>query len=150
MKNAVLILCLLAAFGQTLAQGHPQRKGQERGERLEMMKDLSPEQRAELKTKRMTLDLDLSSTQQQQVKALLVQEEKNRPSSEEMKERREKRKELTSEEFYQKSIERLDSQIAMKAKFKEILSEEQYEKFEKSNKRKSHARKRQHKRQGRR
>ncbi|MDC8005713.1 hypothetical protein POV27_16765 [Aureisphaera galaxeae] len=147
MKNVVLIVCLFVTVGYSFAQGQrPERDG-ERGKRMEIMKDLTPEQRAELKTKRMTLDLDLTDGQQQQVKVLLLEEEKNRPSPEE---RKKNKKELTSEEFYNKSIERLDAQIAMKAKLKEILSQEQYEKFEKSYKQRAHQKKRAKMRHGRR
>ena len=146
MKNVVLIVCLFLTVGSSFAQGQRPGKDGERGKRMEMMADLTPEQRAELKTKRMTLDLDLSDRQQQQVKVLLLEEEKNRPS---LEERKKNRKELTSEEFYNKSVERLDAQIAMKAKLKEIFTAEQYEKFEKSYKRRAHQKKRAQMRRGR-
>lgn len=146
MKNVVLIVCLLVTTCYVSAQGHPPKKGHERGDLFEKMQELTPEQRAELKTKRMTLDLDLTESQQQRVKNLLVAEERNRPKPEE---RKKKKEDISSEELYQKRIARLDSQIAMKSKLKEILTEAQYEKFEKGNHQKARLKKRHHMRQGR-
>ena len=40
--------------------------------------EMTPEQVAELQTKKMTLDLDLNSNQQKEVKALLLEEAKKR------------------------------------------------------------------------
>lgn len=149
MKKVVLIICLFLSVSHVFAQRPEGRKGQDRGDMIEKMQEWTPEQRAALKTKRMTLDLDLSEQQQQQIQTVLLEAEKNRPSMDERKERMEKRKDISSEELYQKSMERLDAKIAMKAKFKEILTDEQFEKFEKSHKRQAHAKRSKGMRHGR-
>ncbi len=146
MKKVVMLMCLLMVSSYAFSQGRQPRKGGERGKMIEKMQELTPEQRAELKTKRMTLSLDLTENQQGQVKAVLLEAENNRPKRDG---ERKKREDISSEEFYQRSIERLDSQIAVKAKLKEILSEEQFEKFEKSRHRKRYHKMQRGMRQGR-
>ena len=84
------------------------------------LKDLSPEQMATLRTKKMTLSLDLSKAQQDKVYALHLDEAKTR------KEQRAKRNHnkgtekpnLSSDEKFNKMNERLDKKIAAKNKMK--------------------------------
>ncbi|MFS4494463.1 hypothetical protein [Maribacter sp. 2308TA10-17] len=123
----ILIVVMLMAGGIIFAQ-----KGERGGK--ERMKDLSPEQIATLQAKKATLALDLTSAQQTQMKAFFEENAKMRKAKmEERKARKEsdETKELTSEERYARTNERLDHQIAQKAKLKEILSEEQLAKWEK-------------------
>ena len=126
MKKVMIVMMLLAG-GIIFAQ-----KGEKGGR--ERMKDLSPEQIATLQTKKATLALDLTSAQQTQMKAFFEENAKMRKAK--MEERKaqkesEETKERTSEERYARANERLDHQIAQKAKLKEILSEEQLAKWEK-------------------
>ena len=67
MKKIILIVLVLLTI-QVSAQERKQefRKG-ERKERINKFKDFSPEEVAELQTKRMTLDLDLTPSQQKQI-----------------------------------------------------------------------------------
>lgn len=93
------------------------------------MKDLTPEQVATLKTKKMTLALDLTKAQQKQVKVIQLENaERRKAQMEERKAQREEGevKKPTSEERYAMANARLDHQIAQKAEMKKILSEEQY------------------------
>lgn len=116
---------LLLAGGVTFAQ-----KGEKGGR--DRMKDLSPEQVATLKTKKATLALDLSKAQQAQMKAYILENAKIRKvKMEERKAQKEsaEAKKPTSEERYARANERLDYQIAQKAKLAEILSDEQMEKW---------------------
>ena len=68
--------------------------------------EMTPEQVAELQTKKMTLDLDLTANQQKEVKALLLEEAKKREAIKtEMKARKAEDKKVTSDEKYKKQIE---------------------------------------------
>ncbi|WP_276165500.1 hypothetical protein [Zobellia alginiliquefaciens] len=110
----------------------------EKGHGRDQMKDLTAEQMATLQTKKMTLALDLTSGQQQKIKAIHLEEAKERKAKhEERKAQKEEgeRKKPTSEERYAMQNARLDKMIAFKAEMKEILSAEQYEKWEKMHKR---------------
>ena len=53
MKNVVLIVCLFLTASYAFAQGPEGRKGRDRGQMMEKMQEWTPEQRVELKTKRM-------------------------------------------------------------------------------------------------
>jgi len=125
-KIAIVVLMLVGVTA--LAQ----RGG--RADRGNNMKGLTPEQVATLQTKKMTLTLDLNAAQQEQIKALNLENAKmrkakmaNRKAQKEASEA----KKPTSEERYAMANDRLDHQIAHKAKMKEILSEEQFTKWEK-------------------
>jgi hypothetical protein len=128
MKNVVLVLLLLVGATSIAQQdGKSQREG---------MQDLSPEQMATLQTKKMTLALDLNAAQQSQIQALNMENAKMHQSKmAEYKAKKEggEKKEVTSEERFAMQNERLDHQIAQKEKMKSILSQEQYEKWEKMN-----------------
>ncbi|MEP3209307.1 MAG: hypothetical protein ABJN95_08965 [Maribacter sp.] len=126
MRKVVIAMMLLVGV-TTLAQ---------RGERNNRggMKDLSPEQMATLQTKKATLALDLTEAQQAQMKALFIENAKIRKAKMEEKQARKEREDATkptSEERYAMANRRLDLQIAQKEKIKQILSEEQMEKWEK-------------------
>ncbi len=92
------------------------------------MRDLSPEQIASLKSKKMTLALDLDKKQQSQVEAILLKEAKDRAANKLTKEERAK---LTSDQKAVKMEERLEKRIETKRQMKSILNEDQYARFEK-------------------
>ena len=107
------------------AQDKKNRKGE--------FKDLSAEEVATLKTKKLTLELDLTESQQASVKALVLKEAKHRESSKaerEEKKKDEDAKKPTKEERYAMLNARLDRQIEMKKQMKSILNAEQYTKWE--------------------
>jgi protein CpxP len=118
MKKLAFVLIALIAFN-TQAQERPTRK----------KRDLSPEQVAVLKTKKMTLHLDLNKSQQKEIEALNLDIAKEHK---EMKVNREKRKELMQDERFAMKNKILDKQIALKSKMKKILNEDQFAKWEKS------------------
>ena len=126
MKKVMLVLLCMAGI-TTMAQ-----KGEKKGQRA--MNDMTPEQMATLRTKEMTLNLDLNDAQQKQVQALNLKNAKSHKATMEkrkaMKENEETKK-PTSDERYAMKNERLDKMIAVKTEMKEILSPEQYEKWEK-------------------
>ncbi len=136
MKKVIVVLLCMASMS-AIAQ---------RGERHQgsAMNDMTPEQTATLKTKKMTLALDLTDVQQKQIQTLNLENAKTRKAA------MEKRKALkengdtkkpTSDEHYAMKNERLDRMIAQKAEMKDILSQEQYDKWEKMAQRKGKHRK---------
>ena len=129
MKKVVLAAMLLIGFTAMAQPSSSRERGARNG-----MQDLTPEQMATLQTKKMTLALDLSDGQQEQIKAIELKNAKMRKAK--MEERKAQKeagdsKKPTSEERYAMSNARLDSQIAQMAEMKKILSETQYEKWEK-------------------
>lgn len=130
MKNVILIATLLLtalSYGQ---RGENMKKGKEK---------LTPQQEASIKSKKMALELDLTDQQQDKVYNILLNQANNKPA----KISKEERKNLSQEERVALTEQRLEKQIAMKREFQKVLSEEQYEKFEKMmNKRKKGAKER--------
>ncbi|AXT20964.1 hypothetical protein D7030_00300 [Flavobacteriaceae bacterium AU392] len=138
MKKLVFIALAFITL-QVTAQEHRRghRDGQRRGvQKARALQQLSPEQIAEVQAKRMTLHLDLTEVQQKEIQELLLQQTKARKEKIEAfkKSRADKNIERPSKEKRLDLLnERLDNQIAMKQKMKNILNEEQYQKWQKSN-----------------
>lgn len=109
------------------------RKGMDKENRSELRKDMTPEDIADLKSKKLTLKLDLTDKQQKEVKGLILEQAKKREKfRNERKAKAEGQKEKPSkEEFVKMQNQKLDEQIEMKRKMKSILTAEQYAKFEK-------------------
>jgi len=140
MKKIIIGCMLLATVGVMAQRG----EGHDRAG----MKDLSAEQIGELQSKKATLALDLNDSQQAQMKALFIEEAKMRKTKmEERKAAREsgESKKLTADERYEKANERLDHQIAKKEAVKNILNDEQFEKWKKMQHRKGKHSKGKHK-----
>ncbi|MDT0559078.1 hypothetical protein RM697_10485 [Ichthyenterobacterium sp. W332] len=132
MKKLIIIAIAFVSL-QTIAQEHHNRRGDDT--RKEQFKDMNPEELAQLKTKHMTLRLDLDDSQQDKVYALLLEQTKARKEKAESLKGKEK-KELSKDEKLKMANDRLDAQIAFKKEMKIVLNEEQYKKFERSTKRK--------------
>ncbi|OUS11404.1 hypothetical protein A9Q93_11210 [Nonlabens dokdonensis] len=92
------------------------------------MRDSSPEQIASIKSKKMTLALDLNTQQQSQVESILLKEAKERAANRLTKE---ERAELTKEQKVAKMEKMLEKRIETKRQMKSILNADQYAKFEK-------------------
>jgi hypothetical protein len=127
-----LVIVALALF--TL-NGIAQQDGKNRKDRKEMrseLRDMSPENIADLKSKKLTLHLDLSESQQKQVHNILLDEAKDMQKirSERQADNNEKER-PSKEERVEMQNNRLDKAIAIKRKMKTILTPEQYAKFEK-------------------
>jgi hypothetical protein len=115
-------------------------EAQEKKERQRRGPDLTTEQMATLRTKKMALALDLDDQQQKAVYALVKEQADARKAK--MATFKEKRKEgtqLTSDEKFQMQSDMLDQQLKNKAAMKKILSKEQFEKFEKASHRNKQA-----------
>ncbi len=116
MKKILSILLVLGLVITSSAQKRKEKKDQ-----------FTVEQRTELTLKKMTLHLDLSKGQQNKIRPLIAEsiaKKKNRKSREEMKK-------LTKDERFQLKMNELDAKIALKNRMKNILDNQQFEKYEK-------------------
>ncbi|MBD0833619.1 hypothetical protein [Aestuariibaculum sediminum] len=130
MKNILVIAMALITL-QGIAQ--EKRALANRMDRPHRMSDLSPEQAATLKTKKMTLHLDLTTKQQDEIYKLNLENAKARKEMmANLKAKREhgELKKPTQEQRYKMMNARLDHQIDEKAKMKTILNSEQFIKWE--------------------
>lgn len=126
MKKLLMIAMAVFAFQMTTAQA------EEKGRKA---MDLTPEEMATLKTKKMTLYLDLNKSQQDDIYKVNLENAKLRKAH--MAERKAKKEtgeasKPSKEERVAMMNKMLDHKIAVKAKMKDILNDEQYEKWEKA------------------
>lgn len=128
MKNLLIIGFLLIGF-----TFHAQESGIKTQQSSKSVKhnrpNLSPEQMAELMTKKMTLSLNLDSKQQADVMMVNLDVAKKRA---EMKKNRENMKSLSDSQKFEMKKAMLDEKIAFKNRMKSILNEEQFAKWEKN------------------
>ncbi|PIB30515.1 hypothetical protein BFP77_04430 [Maribacter sp. 4U21] len=135
MKKIVCVMLVMASI--TVAAQRDEIRGRENS-----IKDLTTEQIATLQTKKMTLSLDLNEEQQKKMKPLITTHVAARKAKmEAQKARKENRKKPTAEEKYAIQMERLDAKIAQKREIKALLTEAQYSKWEKMQRRKEKHRK---------
>uniref|UniRef100_UPI00404ADD5F DUF4890 domain-containing protein n=1 Tax=Gelidibacter sp. TaxID=2018083 RepID=UPI00404ADD5F len=128
-------LCIIAiAFITLQATAQDQKPALTKSKVERVKSDMTPEEIAQIQTKKMTLELDLNESQQKQVNALLLEEARNRAEKKEayskIKDNAEAKAALTKEDRVKMMNEHLDNQIAMKAKMKNILNADQYAKWE--------------------
>lgn len=124
-KVIVVLLCMASMSSIAQKKERPQRSG---------LDQMTPEQTATLNTKKMVLALDLTDGQQKQIQTLYLQNAKTRKAKMEERKALKESGELkrpTSDERYTMKNDRLDAMIAQKAEMKDILSSEQYVKWEK-------------------
>jgi len=135
MKRLIVLTAIIISsvtFGQ---EKHSEKREQHKKGRMEMMKDLSPEQMATLRTKKMTLALDLSNSQQDKIYAINLDTAKKRKHKmEAQKNTKGEKPKLSSDEKYNLINTRLDEKIVLKNKVKSILNEEQFLKWERAQK----------------
>ena len=123
---ALLALLTVSAFGQ---------EQQRQNNRF----DLTPDQIAEIQTKKMVLHLDLPEKQQQQILEINKRNAIDRKRNmEEQKTLREKGQKPSSDEFANRINLRLDKQIAHQKEMKKILNEKQFESWKNSRKHQTH------------
>lgn len=135
MKKIVIIFIALVTLQVTAQDKQRAPRGERPGDRMEAMKDMTPEEMATLQTKRMTLHLDLTAEQQKKVQALNLEEAQMRKAKMEEHQAKKESGEMqkpSKEERLKMMNDRLDHQIAMKQKMKSILNDEQYNKWEAS------------------
>lgn len=129
MKKHLIMMGLLATIITAQAQEErPERKDHKRENRKEMLQQLTPEQMAQLQTKRMALELDLNESQQRELMALNTElATKRKTKVEELRKKKAEGKTLTAEERFSELNIKLDEELAVQAKMKKILNEEQYQ-----------------------
>lgn len=136
MKKMMLIAVALLALQATAQEPTREKRKVMAKERMEKFESLTPEESATLRTKQMTLDLDLTEAQQQKIQALNLEQAKARKTAMEnwkkAKEEGTEKKEFSKEDRYKMMNERLDKQIEHKKQMKSILNAEQYNKWEKA------------------
>ena len=138
MKKILIIAVALLAL-QVTAQEQQRERSNKQGKSLKMM-DLSAEDAAALQTKKMTLHLDLNKSQQAEIKKINLENTTKRKAMIAERKARKKSGEIqkpTQEQRLEMLNTKLDRKIAMKAKMKNILNEEQYAEWEKTYMRKS-------------
>ena len=132
-KFAILLLVMTttAAFAQRPNHG---RQGPRHAQMAQLFEEFSAEQIAELETKKLTLALDLNESQQTQMLAVQTEIAQDKKAAhakmQELKESEEIKK-PTAEERFERMNEGLDKKIAIKQQIKQILTADQYEKWEK-------------------
>jgi hypothetical protein len=126
MKKAFTLCMLLIGLGATAQQRPHHQHGKQR-----MYQEFSSEQEASLKSKKMTLALNLDEAQQEQVESLLSRHFATRR---EMQEARNKsgntEKTQDPEARYAHISKRLDHQIAFQRDLRKILSDAQFEQWQ--------------------
>lgn len=123
----LLIVCIALISAGTFAQDRMTERKENRKEMHKKMESLSPEQKAKLHTKKLTLDLDLSEKQEKELLVLFTQ---NISERKETMAARKETTERTANQLFTHRERSLDRRIAMKKKMKHILNDEQYEKWE--------------------
>ncbi|MDA9316987.1 hypothetical protein N9Q58_03610 [Polaribacter sp.] len=123
MKNLICILILVFA---TTFSTHAQKKKRHKGSKM------TPAQQVTLKVKKMTLALDLNATQQKELSALISKQvEAKKATFKARKAMKEANRKPSSDEVFTMQNKRLDAQIMIKNKMKQILTAAQFQKFEK-------------------
>ena len=134
MKNLFMIAMALITINATAQDRKKDAQQGHMKQRMEMRTKMTPEETAQLQTKKMTLHLDLNDQQQAEVRKLLLAEAKSRKTKmEALKVRKEEAdaEKPSKEDRFKMQNEYLDHQIEMKKKMKSILNADQYDKFEK-------------------
>lgn len=129
MKSLVVIAIAFSTLSVNAQERRQERKGNDH--KKEIMKDLTPEEVANLKTKKLRLKLDLTDIQQKKVESILLEQAVERQNKRKAHQNKKEKDKPSKEEFLKMQNARLDSKIEMKQKMKDILTEEQYAKFEK-------------------
>ena len=133
MKKILIIAVALLALQATAQEQKKEQRN--KGERSHKMMNLSAEEAATLQTKKMTLHLDLNESQQKEINKINLENATKRKAM--MAERKAKKEsdemqKPTQEQRLKMEHAKLDHKIAMKAKMKNILNEEQFAKWEKA------------------
>lgn len=133
-KLMTVVLLTIGMMVQAQEQDRTQKREYKKEHKKEMFKKrgahMTPEQRAELQTKRMTLSMDLNAKQQQEIKAFLITQHQKRQAFIE-KVKAEKSKDSNHENLrFEMQKQHLDQKIERKEAFKKILNAEQFATWE--------------------
>ena len=122
----LLIAALLVVGMTTFAQVEKKAEG-----KRAKMEQFTPEQRNELRLKKMTLELDLNASQQKEIAAIIKEQDAKREAMKaEHKALKDGGKKMTSDERFAMKSKMLDDQKVMKDRMKKILNPEQFKKWE--------------------
>ena len=131
MKKIVGLVTIAILFSLTV-------NAQQNRENARKRTQMTSEQSATLQSKKMALHLDLDKNQQAAIYELMKKNADERQlKREEFREKRQKGDALTNDERFQIQNDRLENQLEQKAAMKDILSKEQFEKWEKVNRTKN-------------
>ncbi|MDO7174002.1 hypothetical protein [Mariniflexile sp. AS56] len=131
MKRLIVIALALISIQGIAQEERKERPNREEG--THRMSDLTPEEAANLLTKKMTLHLDLNRSQQKDIYAINLENAKSRKNmmaAYKAKKASDKKARPSKEERLAMENAKLDHQIATKAKMKSILNKEQFVKWE--------------------
>ena len=129
MKTWILAMVFMAGFAMN-AQPGERRMNEQRPEK-EHREPFTAAQRAEIRSKKLVLKLDLTDKQQKEIQKLLLTRETEKEQLMALhKANRDAAKKLTGDERFTMMSKRLDAEIAMKKEMKKILSVEQFAKYE--------------------
>lgn len=121
MKKSILTVCIVSLIAfNSFAQNKQQHKNP--------MGGFTPDQKVALMVKKLSLNLDLTSKQQEKLKPLFLEAQNEKAAAH--KNHSEMRN-LSNDEKFAKMNEMLDKRIAFQGKVKQILSEDQFEKWQK-------------------
>jgi hypothetical protein len=137
MKRFVITVLVLTSISLTAQDRKRENNRSEGKSKIQMMTDLTSQEVATLKTKKMTLRFNLSEEQQKAVYSLNLEnaELRNTKRNETRKKAELTKTKPNSKEHFQILNDRLDRQIAHKRALQQILNKEQFEKWERSNQR---------------
>ncbi|WP_146185896.1 hypothetical protein [Flavobacterium album] len=129
MKTWILAIVMVMGFAMNAQPG--EKRHHDRKFDKGQMENFTPEQRAELQVKKLTLALDLSDKQQTEIKAFLTEKGKEREKAmAEFKANRDAGKKLTPDDRFAMKNRMLDEKIAMKAFMKKTLDARQLAQLE--------------------
>jgi len=141
MKKLILIVLAFVTIQVSAQELRPQQRQSKTMKKNQRMNDFTPEQNAQLKSKKMALELDLTAAQQKQIEKLNLENAEARKTkmtarkakmgTQKPNMNRSKGDKLSKEDRYNMMNERLDMQMEMKEKMKKILNDEQFAKWEK-------------------
>ena len=140
MKYYLVAALLLTGLVSTAQEDAPpqMREGAEK---------FTPEQRASIKTKKLTLALNLSEAQQKEVEKLQLEQARDRAVHREARQANRENREAeqrSSEERYEMISEKMDKRIAFQREMESILTPEQFKKWQAINERHGKNRHRRH------
>jgi len=136
MKKLIVIAIAFISLQGIAQERQREHRKENRKERSQTLKDLTPEQAAIIRTKKMALHLDLSEAQQKEIYKMNLANAKERQAKmKTIRKTRESGEKPSKDNRYDMMNNRLDQQMAQKKQLKSILTEEQFEKLEKSSKR---------------
>lgn len=131
MKKIILIALAFVAL-QVTAQQQKNVNGNVNHKKSHAFAQFTPEEVATIKTKKMTLFLDLDSSQQREIQKINLEKATDRKAHIEAKKESGLNNTLSKEDRVARINKMLDYKIATKAKMKQILNAEQYAKWEKA------------------